>query len=586
MEAFWEVIEIAGAVLFVIFFLGFCVFIHELGHFITAKMCGLHVNAFSIGFKKAWGKKIGGVDYRIGWLPFGGYVDIPQIDSTEIPHTDDGKELPTAKPIHRLLSAFMGPFFNILFGFALGAVVWLIGVPQDSPKMREITVQSIEKSGPEYEAGLRKDDKIYKLNGKRFYCTWKEFVFKTILTIGDVKLDVKRDGKDLEITYVPKQNPNAPEAMKFEKMPWPYFQARIPIAMFPEKGSPAAKAGMKKGDIIVSINGKRIESYDEFFGLVNYSGGAPLSMIVDRDGKIIELPVIKPELHKQAMEMFKNQYRLGIVLLVDKAPLGVLMVMANSPASKAGIKPGDKIEAINGKKVSSFEEYQKELKPLKDKPFVLQVKRKDKTIDIKLAATQRQIYDIGVSLMTLDHPTPWQQFTNVLDMSYRSLCGLGVFFMNKAGISKQKSAIKPRNLSGPIGLATTLFRSVKTGTIRFGLYFVVLVSFALAIFNLLPLPVLDGGHMALALIEIIVRKPLHEGVVKLLTFIFIFLLIALMLYVTYFDVLRNMPKKWQQTLDPDADSKEKVKTEQKVTPEKSLKPEVKKDVQAAPVKAN
>ena len=154
MEAFLDILEIIGCVLFVIFFLGFCVFIHELGHFLTAKMCGMHVNAFSLGFKKAWGRKIGGVDYRIGWLPFGGYVDIPQIDSTEIPHDAEGKELPPAKPIHRLLSAFAGPFFNILFGLALGCVVWLIGVPQDSPKMREITVASVEKAGTEYNSGV------------------------------------------------------------------------------------------------------------------------------------------------------------------------------------------------------------------------------------------------------------------------------------------------------------------------------------------------------------------------------------------------------------------------------------------------
>jgi len=550
MEAFLDILEIIGCVLFVIFFLGFCVFIHELGHFLTAKMCGMHVNAFSLGFKKAWGRKIGGVDYRIGWLPFGGYVDIPQIDSTEIPHTAEGKELPPAKPIHRLLSAFAGPFFNILFGLALGCVVWLIGVPQDSPKMREITVASIEKTGPEYKAGLRKDDKIFKLNDKTFFCTWKNFVFKTILTIGEVKMDVKRDGKKLEIAYVPKQNPNAPEAMKFEKMPWPYFQAKIPIKMFPKKDSPAAKAGMEDGDTIVSINGRRIENYDEFFGLINYSKGKILNIVIDRNGSDVKLAPMKPILHKKAMERTKDIYLIGVVFVPDAKPLKVLFVVPGSPAMLGGLKSGDVIEKFNGEKLADFPAFKTAIVPLKDTPFSLLVKRGDKTLDIKLAAAQRQIYEIGVSLMILDHPTPWQQFTNVLNMSYKSLRGLGVFFMNKAGATKQESSIKPRNLSGPIGLATTLYRSVKTGSIRFGLYFVVLVSFALAIFNLLPLPVLDGGHMTLALIEIIVRKPLHDGIVKALTFIFIFLLIILMIYVTYFDILRNMPKTLQSKLDP------------------------------------
>ncbi|MBU8901504.1 MAG: site-2 protease family protein [Victivallales bacterium] len=580
MEAFLDILEIIGCVLFVVFFLGFCVFIHELGHFLTAKMCGLHVNAFSLGFKKAWGRKIGGVDYRIGWLPFGGYVDIPQIDSTEIPHTDEGKELPPSKPIHRLLSAFAGPLFNILFGLALGCVVWYIGVPQDSPKMREITVASIEKVGPEYKAGLRKNDKIFKLNDKTFFCTWKEFVFKTILTIGEVKLDVNRDGENMEIAYIPQQNPNAPERMKFEKMPWPYFQAKIPIKMFPKKDSPAAKGGMKDGDVIVSINDKRIKNYDEFFGMINYSNGKTLNITVSRDGENIKLAPIKPVLHEKAMKMIKDVYLIGVFFIPDTLPLTVFMTVPNAPAMLAGIKSGDIIEKLNGKKVTNYKIFQTEIKPLKGIPFTLQLKRGDKILDVKLAAVQRRIYEIGVSLMILDHPTPWRQFVNVIDMSYKSLRGLGVFFMNKAGVSKTKSSIKPSNLSGPIGLAKTLYRSVRVGTIRFGLYFVVLVSFALAIFNLLPLPVLDGGHMTLALIEIVIRRPLHDGVVKFLTFIFIFLLISLMIYVSYFDILRSMPKDWQKAFDPRQASK-KI---EKVTPAKVIIE--KKDVKETPVKTD
>jgi membrane-associated protease RseP (regulator of RpoE activity) len=553
MEAFLNVLEIIGCIIFVVFFLGFCVFIHEFGHFLTARLCGLHVNAFSLGFKKAWGKKINGVDYRIGWLPFGGYVDIPQIDSTEIPHTEDGKELPPAKPIHRLLSAFAGPFFNILFGLALGCVVWVIGVQQFSPKMREIVVQSIDQNGPEYKAGLRQGDKIYKVNDETFFCTWNDFVFqKTLLHVGKVKLDIKRDGKRLEIVYTPEENPNAPEKMRFEKMPWPYFTPQIPIQMFPRKGSPAAQAGMKDGDIIVSIDGIKIEDQISLGLLIAYSDGKPLNFVVNRDGKIVNLAPIIPVLLTHDGKPINLDYRIGVAFSPRSKDLTILDVTKDSPAEKSGLKTGDIVRKVNGQEIADFANFQKVVKPLKDTPFTIQVKRGDKNLEIKVAAKELKAYDIGISVMILDHPNPWQQFMNVVDMSYKSLRGLCIFFANKAGLTQKYTAIKPRNLSGPIGLATTLYTSVKDGSFRFGLYFVVVVSFALAIFNLLPLPVLDGGHMALALIEIIIRKPVHEAAVKFLTFVFIFLLIALMIYVTYFDILRKLPESWQNKLDPDA----------------------------------
>jgi regulator of sigma E protease len=581
MEAFLNILEITGCVLFVVFFLGFCVFIHELGHFLTAKMCGMHVNAFSLGFKKAWGKKIGGVDYRIGWLPFGGYVDIPQIDSTEIPHTADGKELPPAKPIHRLLSAFAGPFFNILFGLALGSVVWLIGVPQDSPKMREITVQSIDKVGPEYKAGLRKGDKIVKLNGEKFFCTWNKFVTKTFMVIGKIELDVERDGKIIKMSYVPQKNPNTPKRMKFEKIPWPFFEAKIPIKMFPEEDSPAAKAGMKDGDVIVSINGIRIENYAMFFALINYSRGRVLNLVVDRFGKSVKLAPMKPVVNKEATAKAEKVYMIGVSFASSVTPLKVNMLITGGPAMLAGLKIGDIIEKVNSEKIVNFKAFQTALKPLKETPFTMQIKRKNKTLDIKLAAAQQKIYEIGVSLQILDYPTPWQQFTDVIDMSFKSLRAIGVFAMRKFGLTKKESSIKPSNLSGPIGLVTALYGSVKKGSIRIGLFFVVLVSFALAIFNLLPLPVLDGGHMTLALIEIIIRKPVHEGTIRALTFIFIFLLIGLMVYVTYFDILRKLPENWQKALDFRTDTLSEAAV---VSPKKLIIE--KKDVKETPVKTD
>lgn len=85
------------SVVFVFVAIGFCIFSHELGHFLAAKWRGLHIDAFSLGFKPFWRKKINGVEYRLGWLPFGGYVELPQVDATDaIPKAADGTELPRA----------------------------------------------------------------------------------------------------------------------------------------------------------------------------------------------------------------------------------------------------------------------------------------------------------------------------------------------------------------------------------------------------------------------------------------------------------------------------------------------------------
>ncbi len=111
-----DFLNIAWSVLFMLIFFGLCIFIHELGHFLAGRLCGLHVSAFSIGFRKIWWKKINGVEYRIGWIPVGGYVELPQIDSTGEAKDEDGNILPKAEPWKRIVTAFAGPLFNILFG--------------------------------------------------------------------------------------------------------------------------------------------------------------------------------------------------------------------------------------------------------------------------------------------------------------------------------------------------------------------------------------------------------------------------------------------------------------------------------------
>ena len=179
MEIFLEYLSIAGSILFVFIALGFCIFSHELGHFLAGRMMGLHVDAFSIGFRPVWRKKYKGVEYRIGWIPLGGYVELPQVDASDgIPKSADGTPLPPASAKARIITAVAGPVFNIISGLLIGCIVWVIGVPQGTPKMREIEVLSVPEKCPEYLAGLRKGDVIVKLNGEEFHDTWEKFVEK------------------------------------------------------------------------------------------------------------------------------------------------------------------------------------------------------------------------------------------------------------------------------------------------------------------------------------------------------------------------------------------------------------------------
>ena len=173
----------------------------------------------------------------------------------------------------------------------------------------------------------------------------------------------------------------------------------------------------------------------------------------------------------------------------------------------------------------------------------------------------------------LDHPTPFQQLVNTIDMTEKSLVGILVGVGNKLGLTEQTSSLKPSHMSGVLGMGTVLFTSVRHTSFMSAIYFLVIISFALAIFNLFPLPVLDGGHILFGLIEIIFRKPLPTVVIKGLSMVFVVLLVGLMVYVTFSDgrrllrqtgVLSSKPETTRKQL-PDTEKVQEKPEEEHVT---------------------
>ena len=532
-----EIILIILSALFMIFFFGFCIFIHELGHFLAARWRGLTVTAFSIGFRKIWSRTYNGVEYRIGWIPFGGYVEIPQLDpEVEVGKKKEGEEkepkkvYPPAKPLDRLIAVFAGPLFNILFGFLLAIVIWIAGIYQDSPRLSRITVGELKVESPEYKAGLRNGDVIYTLNGKKFRTTWSGFVKDILFTVDAVRLGVERNGKTFEISYIPIPNP---DVQPTEGIAYPFFRPRLPVQVSPSKDGPGFKAGLRQGDVILEVDGKKVSYIDEFTQLLMQAQGNPLTLKVKRGEEILTITGLKGEL-KDAKAPPRRL--LGFVENPVKS------LLTDYPMEKAGVKKGDKILSVNGTKVETIPEIQKILavdgEKGKNPPVKIVVERNGKKMDLTVTPFLVRDYRYGLRFVSKVHPTPWQQFTDVIDMTLRSMRGIGISMGRNLRLTEKHTTIKPKHMSGPLGIGRVLFLSVYRSSFIHGLSFVVLISFSLGLLNLLPIPVLDGGHILLAFLEIIFRRPIPQKFLNPISYVFIFVLIGFMLFVSFYDVKR------------------------------------------------
>ncbi len=549
-------ILIASVALMVIFF-GLCIIVHEFGHFIVARLCGLHIEAFSVGFKKIWGKKINGVEYRIGCIPCGGYVDLPQIDSTSDEITDsEGNPLPHAEPWKRIATAFAGPLFNIIFGFALGVVVWLVGMPQpDTDSYTEFTVREVPEDCPEYRAGLREGDRIVKLNGKEFDLSWNEFMQKIMLNDDNVKqvtLEIVRDGKTSEISYTPAVNDRL---MPGESVALPFFQPEMRVYVYPLPGSPAKAAGIQPEDRVTAIDGEPVYGTDDLMSRINFSGGKTLTLSVERDGKQLEVPVTPV-----TVPGIKPRPQVGIFFSVANDLCEVQETIPGMPAAEV-LRAGDVITAFNGESLKDDPAIFSRLVAEKGvetdgdgemhgKEIALTVKRAGEDDPLEIRITPRIVvpYEIGVSFYRIEHPTPWKQFCNVLKMTKRTLNSLGHTIQSKVGQDTGYTTIGVQNLSGPLGIGRYLIMTFQGSFMR-GLYLVVVISFSLGLFNLLPIPVLDGGHIMIALIETAIRRPVPTKLVQPVTYFFMFVLIAFMVIVSFYDVKKMLPAKWSNALE-------------------------------------
>jgi regulator of sigma E protease len=272
--------EFLIAVLAVAVVLGFMILIHEFGHYAVAKLLGVRVEVFSIGFgKRLLGFRRGETDYRISAIPLGGYVKM----SGENPmdeRTGDPGEFLSHPRWHRFLIAIAGPSMNILLAIGLLTVVYMVHYEYPAVLDEPAVIGWVLPDTPAAKAGIQIDDRIARLDGIE-NPTWKQVDPKEALSPNQpLDVTIERGGKSFDKTIVP-------EAYGVNQMGYAGWVPKEPSVTVTEleKEMPAEKAGIRIGDEILSVDGQPIPAIEAMIEALKRSQGKPVEITVRRDGQ-------------------------------------------------------------------------------------------------------------------------------------------------------------------------------------------------------------------------------------------------------------------------------------------------------------
>ena len=299
--------------------LGIMVLVHEWGHFIVAKLFGVRVEIFSIGFgTRLWGVKRGDTDYRLSALPLGGYVKMAGDNPLEDRKGDPDEFL--SKPRwQRVLIALAGPAMNIVLSVLLVAGIYMRGSKQPAYLDKPIVLAGVLSDSTAQKAGLEAGDRIIKINSKD-NPTWDEarLELMSVLPGHTLSLQVDRNGQQLSLSV--------PSGQSLEDI-YGYPPDRLLINSV-TSGMPAERSGLMVGDEIRKVDGKDLASLVEFPTLVQDSQGRPLNLEVQRGDRTLQVEV-RPQQVSVKNGVSRWQIGIGIRggdLVERRLPFGAAIV--------------------------------------------------------------------------------------------------------------------------------------------------------------------------------------------------------------------------------------------------------------------
>jgi len=502
---------------------GVLVFVHELGHFVWAKYFGVRVIKFSLGFgPKIAGFRRGETEYVVSLLPIGGYVRmLGESPLDEVPPEEAARAFPNQHVLKRIVIVTAGPAMNLIFPLVLYFVVFL-GDTQMTPASVGVVFPDRPADGK-----LLPGDRVVEVDYEEV-STFYELSRAIENRIGEpLAFKVQRGDQVLKTTITPERATKQRPLDRSEELGRIGVMPRHPLAVIgvTSPASPAASARLRTFDVIAAVAGRRVDRWIDLEKLLgdNQGGLVPVTYlrpttIRDALGGLADLDLYEPRVATLTPEPGAGSgvARAGLEL----ADLYVSDVVAGSPEHRAGLLPGDRLLTLDGRPIRLWATFLEDLRAGHGREHTLSFRRGDRELTAKLSLAHErgetehgQVYDryvVGIrnyvstgAEPSVANPHPIVYALRESVRATAEVVELTVFSV----VRLVQGRLTVKSIGGPLTIFEVAGTAAREGALNY-LTLMAFISINLGLINLLPVPLLDGGHLMFFFLEAVARRPL------------------------------------------------------------------------------